>query len=99
MQEWKIKQNIYHRLHTEHDDDLSKVDIVISNAVGKDALRHFDEKIDEWIYPSKSYFVAICYAHWISIDFNEDFKSKYEHQNMLGDMCACVRVFPHVFTY
>ena len=73
MQEWKIKQNIYHRLHTEHDDDLSQVDIVISNAIEKDALRHFNERIDEWIYPSKSYFVAICYAHWISVDFNEDF--------------------------
>jgi len=27
--EWKIKQDIYHRLNTEHTDDLNKVDIVI----------------------------------------------------------------------
>ena len=73
MQEWKIKQEIYHRLNTEHTDDLNKVDIVITTNVKEDALRHFVEYVDEWIYPAKSYAVAYCYAHWISIDYNENF--------------------------
>lgn len=71
--EWKIKQEIYHRLNTEHSDDLNQVDIVITDNVKEEALRHFFERIDEWIYPAKSYFVAFCYAYWISKDFGEDF--------------------------
>ena len=73
MQEWKIKQEIYHRLNTEHTDDLNEVDIVITTNVKEDALRHFVEYVDEWIYPAKSYAVAYCYAHWIRIDYNENF--------------------------
>jgi hypothetical protein len=73
MQEWKIKQEIYHRLHTDHSDDLNSVDIVITEKIVDDAVKHFYERVDQWVYPAKSYFVAICYAHWISIDFNEDF--------------------------
>ena len=73
MQEWKIKQEIYHRLNLEHSDDLNSVDIRISNTVKEDALRHFYENIQEWIYPSKSYAVAYCYAYWISQDYGENF--------------------------
>ena len=43
--EWKIKQEIYHRLNTEHTDDLNKVDIVITENVKEDALRHFVEYV------------------------------------------------------
>ena len=73
MKEWKIKQEIYHRLNKEHGDDLRNVEIVISQNVKEDALRHFFERVDEWIYPSKSYFVAFCYAYWIKVEYNEDF--------------------------
>jgi hypothetical protein len=73
MNKWKIKQEIYHRLNQEHTDDLNKVDIVTSKNIKEDALRHFFEHVDEWIYPAKSYFVAYCYAYWISQDYSEDF--------------------------
>lgn len=74
IREWKIKQEIYHRLNTEHTDDLNKVDIVITQNIKEDALRHFFEYVNEWIYPAKSYAVAFCYAYWISQDYpNEDF--------------------------
>lgn len=72
MKEWKIKQEIYHRLNTDFSDDLNKVDIVITSNVKEDALRHFYEYVDEWIYPAKSYAVAFCYAYWISQDYGED---------------------------
>ena len=39
----------------------------------EDALRHFEEYVDEWIYPAKSYVVAICYAYWLGKDFKEPF--------------------------
>jgi len=73
MKEWKIRQEIYHRLHKEYDDDLNKIDIVISEDIVGGALKHFKEYVDHWLYPAKSYFVAVCYAEWLSRDFNENF--------------------------
>ena len=87
--EWKIKQEIYHRLNTEHTDDLNKVDIVITENVKEDALRHFFEYVDEWIYPAKSYAVAFCYAYWISQDYpNEDFYSLLNDPDLLHGALA-----------
>src|SRR6056300_1314661 len=93
MQEWKIKQEVYHRLNTEHSDDLNKVDIVINKHVKEDALRHFFEYVKEWIYPSKSYVVAFCYAYWISQDYNEDF------WELLRDRILLAGNDPHYKTY
>lgn len=73
MQEWKIRQTVYHRLNHEHDDDLKTKKIVIKDNIKEYAFDHFYKRIDEWIYPAKSYFVAYCYAYWISRDFDEDF--------------------------
>lgn len=74
MQEWKIRQQYYHMLHQgKYDDDLNEVEIVMTDNVVEDAVRHFNEYIDRWIYPSKSFVVAICYATWISEDFDENF--------------------------
>lgn len=84
MQEWKIKQEIFHRLNKDHRDDLTQVDIVLTENIVEDALRHFNEKVGEWIYPSKSYFVAICYAHWISQDYNEDFYTLLDDRLLLA---------------
>lgn len=71
IQEWKIKQEIYHRLNKDYSDDLNKVDIVTSYEYS-DIIKHFYEKVDQWIYPAKSYFVAVCYASWISEDYGDD---------------------------
>ena len=73
MKEWKIRQQYYNMLNKEFRDDLNEVDIRLVVDVIPDAIRHFREEVDEWIYPSKSYVVAICYAYWISEDFDEDF--------------------------
>jgi len=69
--DWKLKQEIYHRLNTEYKDDLKDVDITLVEGynIVSQAVRHFNEKVDEWIYPSKSYFVAICYAKWLAEDY------------------------------
>lgn len=73
MKEWKIRQQYFHMMNHEFKDDLNKVEIRLSNDIIEDAVRHFEEYVDEWIYPAKSYVVAICYAYWIAIDFDEDF--------------------------
>jgi hypothetical protein len=93
MKEWRLKQEIYHRLNHDHTDDLNKIDIVIKEDVINEAIRHFHERIDQWIYPAKSYFVAICYASWIAKDFGEDF---YE---LLNDSTLLAENDPFFVTY
>ena len=73
MQDWKVKQEIFHRLNKDFRDDLNNVEIVTSEDVKENALRHFIEYVDEWIYPAKSFVVAYCYAAWLSEDYGEDF--------------------------
>jgi hypothetical protein len=72
MKDWKIKQEIYHRLNIQHDDDLSTKDIQISTNIIEDAIKYFNERDLGWLYPAKSYMVAICYAKWIAKEFNEN---------------------------
>lgn len=69
MQDWKIRQEIYHRLTTEFDDDLNTKEIETTENVVQDAVRYFFERDIGWIYPSKSYMVAICYARWLTENF------------------------------
>jgi hypothetical protein len=70
MEDWKIRQELYHRLNTVHGDDLNDKDIVITDNLVADAVRYFKEDDLGWIYPSKSYMVAICYARWLSEEFS-----------------------------
>jgi hypothetical protein len=66
MKDWKIQQELYHRLTPVHDDDLNDKDIVITDNIVTDAVRYFKESNLGWIYPSKSYMVGICYARWLA---------------------------------
>ena len=72
QQEWKVRQEIYHRLHTEHSDDLNHQNVELTKDVSHDAIRYFNERDLGWLYPSKSYMVAICYARWLSEYFGGD---------------------------
>ena len=84
MQEWKARQKAYHMTQSLFRDDLNEVDIrwEPDNIVDL-ALMHFKEYVDEWIYPAKSYVVAICYAKWISQDFNEFFYDVLNDEELL----------------
>lgn len=66
MKDWKVRQELYHRLHTEHSDDLNTKDVIISDNIVGNALEYFSRTNIGWIYPAKSYMVAICYARWLS---------------------------------
>jgi hypothetical protein len=66
VNDWKIRQEIYHRLNTEFDDDLKTKDVQISDDVANNAIRYFTDRNIGWIYPAKSYMVGICYARWLS---------------------------------
>jgi len=69
MKDWKIRQEIYHRLNKDYDDDLKTKNIEITKNVVENAIRYFKETNIGWIYPSKSYMVGICYARWLSENF------------------------------
>jgi|694.fasta_scaffold39156_6 hypothetical protein len=72
MEEWKIRQEIYHRINTEYSDDLKKFNIELTNDIVGDAIRYFYDRNIGWVYPSKSYMVAICYARWLEHYFGGD---------------------------
>ena len=69
MEEWKVRQEIYHRLNYVSDDDLNTKNVEITDNVVENALRYFHERDIGWIYPSKSYMVAICYSRWFAEHF------------------------------
>jgi hypothetical protein len=69
MEDWKLRQEIYHRINTMHTDDLNTKNIELSTDIVKDAVRYFNEKDLGWLYPSKSYMVGICYSRWLSEHF------------------------------
>lgn len=69
MEDWKIRQEIYHRMTTSFDDDLNTKEIIMTDNIVEDAVKYFIERDIGWIYPSKSYMVAICYARWLSENF------------------------------
>jgi hypothetical protein len=69
MLDWKLRQAIYHKLNTEHDDDLNTKDIVITTDIVENAIAYFTKRDIGWIYPSKSYMVAICYSRWLAENF------------------------------
>ena len=56
--DYKIRQEIYHRLTTEFDDDLSTKDVEMSNNVEGNAIRYFTDRNIGWIYPAKSYMLV-----------------------------------------
>ena len=46
-------------------------------------MRYFYNTDMPFIYPSKSYVVAICYAYWLSKDFGEDFYELLSDKDLL----------------
>ena len=83
MKEWKVRQEVYHRLNEEHGDDLNCVEIEIVDDVVASAIRYFTETEVGWLYPSKSYVVAILYAKWLHEEFSEDFITALDDPNLL----------------
>lgn len=76
MKEWKIRQDVYHKLNHEYrdqfQDDYEWVGWDPETLV-PDVLRYFSTNPEDLTYPSKSIFVGIVYAELISSVFKEDF--------------------------
>lgn len=69
MEEWKVRQELYHRIHKNYTDDLNNIEVTLTENVVDHAVDYFFTSNKGWIYPSKSYMVAICYAKWLSEEF------------------------------
>lgn len=69
ISDWKVRQEVFHRLNPEHDDDLKNFDVTISESVVEDAIKYFTSRDIGWVYPGKSYMVAICYSKWLAEEF------------------------------
>jgi hypothetical protein len=69
MIEWKVRQEIYHRLNEKFSDDLTDKHVELSSNIIENAVRYFNEANIGWIYPAKSYMVGICYAKFLSEEF------------------------------
>lgn len=84
MLDWKTRQQLFNLTAEQFSDDLNLVDIRTEVDSVTWAVKHFNERVDEWVYPAKSYFVAICYATWISYDFKEDFYDLLNDPDLLA---------------
>ncbi len=78
MSDWKLRQDLYHRLNREHPDeygpdDIQMMDDTSDSAIIEMVVRYLNGYIPEKvIYPAKSYFVAIVYARLLRDNFMED---------------------------
>jgi hypothetical protein len=43
--EWKIRQELFHKITIEHNDDLNKLQVEFSNDVVENAIQYFIIKI------------------------------------------------------
>jgi hypothetical protein len=76
MKDWKIRQEMYHRLNNDFKDNLDDKDVQVrEGTIIEDCVDYIQKPKDltGWMYPAKSYVVALCYATWLSEDFDEDF--------------------------
>jgi hypothetical protein len=69
MEDWKIRQEIYHRINPIHTDDLNNFTIELTDDVVRYAVEYFNSRDLGWVYPSKSYMVGICYARFLAEQF------------------------------
>lgn len=83
--EHKIRQEIFYRLNSNFDDDLSKfhIELVKDEKIVENAVKYFFDPNIGWVYPSKSYVVAICYAKWISKIWGYNFYDILNDESLL----------------
>ena len=100
MKDWRVVQELFHRLNPNPEGDKSNIDLIMSDTIVEDAIRHFYEYVPVFLYPAKSYFVAILYAKWISDDFDEDFYELLDDEMLLaGNDSFFVKYSDSKYTY
>ncbi|RLA63445.1 MAG: hypothetical protein DRQ88_12415 [Epsilonproteobacteria bacterium] len=86
MKEWKTRQELYHRMFTDHSDVFTQFEIELNydkDTIIKRALEYPTVQSELLYYPAKSYAVGIIFAHKISEKFNEDFYETLNDPDLL----------------
>lgn len=83
MKEWKIYQQMYNRLVTEHSDARHLHQRVTSEEIVENALNYVKEQSNVGVYPAKSYIIAIIYATLLVQHYGEDFYEVLDDADLL----------------
>ncbi|BAQ02609.1 hypothetical protein AVU38_gp081 [Ralstonia phage RSL2] len=83
MQEWKMWQEMYNNLVTDHSDAGHKHLREIRDLTVENALFYILEQAGYGIYPAKSYMVAIIYATKLQEVYGEDFYEVLDDPELL----------------
>lgn len=83
MKEWKIYQQIYHSLVTEHSDAFETFPTRLEPELVQNALAYFKGPMPVLIYPAKSYAVAIIYALLLAEHYGEDVREVLDDPDLL----------------
>lgn len=99
MKDWKLRQDLFHKLHSSDEigDDLKKEiiieqwdkDQIIAKAI--DYLHH-DTK--ELYYPAKSYIIALTYALLLEKEFSEPLLEGLSDEMLLFDNDPYFKPYP-----
>jgi hypothetical protein len=82
---WKERRKLSYLTNTFDDVGLEHQYIKMTDKEIIDMTVSFFETESKLIYPPKSYFVAIIYAHYISKYFNENFYKLLNNKELLFD--------------
>ena len=83
MKEWKMWQQLYNSLVTDHSDAGHKHEREIHKEKVNNALFYIQQKADYGIYPGKSYMVAIIYSTILEKVYGEDFYEVLDDPDLL----------------
>jgi hypothetical protein len=88
MKEWKVRQEIYHRLtsQTNRGDNFSDMNVIFEwddNSIVRRALEYPILQNEYLYYPGKSFAIAVIYAQLLSKHFNEDLIDLLNDPNLL----------------
>lgn len=73
MKTWKMCQQLYNALVTEHTDAQHLHERRYSDEKIENALDYFRHQLPYGVYPAKSYAIAIVYATLLEEVYGEDF--------------------------
>ncbi len=85
LAEWKIHQELYHRLTPEHmdvipEDDIGEMD---RDEMMRTALAMANGKEHRSLWPAKSYLVAFLYATWLEDAYGGSWKEYLDDTELL----------------
>ncbi len=89
MKEFKVIQKMNNLLFKEDVTHFVKIYEKDPDSILRNACAYFTEEVRSLYYPSKSYCVAIIYAHLISFYFKESFWELLADKNLLNGNDDC----------